>query len=63
MKGTEMDINHKWVVENGVSQINAGLCMLKSSAERSNNILLQAIIHNIEDQLSMIDGKNEVYPR
>ena len=55
-------LDHKFYVSGGVEQIQKGLRDLKISYEESNNTLLGAIIHNIEQQLWMIDGKNEIFP-
>lgn len=57
------EFNHKDYVDTGVAEICAGLELLRRSYQKSGNALLGAIIHNIEAQLSMIDGRNELYPK
>ncbi len=55
-------LDHRFYVTEGVDRIRKGLEDFKTSQQESGNILLAAIIRNVEDQLSMIDGKNEIYP-
>lgn len=54
-------VDHQFYIDWGKEKLENAILHLKESYQESNNALLGAIIHNLEDQLKLLSGDHQLY--